>query len=399
MSLPDFPPLRLRKNEHRRLRQGHLWVFSNEVDNKATPLREFSAGDAVKVLDSRGQVLGTGYVNPNSLICARLVSKDRNYPFTDSLFVHRLKVALSLRQRLYPEPFYRLVYGESDGLPGLVIDRFGDVFVVQINTAGMELKKEAIVAALNKLFKPQAIQWRNDSPIRELEGLPLYVETAQGELPDSVEILEHGARFLVPMLKGQKTGWFYDQHDNRGGLSRYVKGARVLDLFSYVGGWGIQAVRAGAESALCVDESASAIDYVNKNAALNGLSAQVSAFKGEAFKTMSAMQEVGEKFDVIVVDPPAFVKRKKAMKKGQEAYGRINQQAMKLLNRDGFLISCSCSYHMPRASLIQQLNRGATFLGRNLQIVAQGGQSADHPVHPAIPETEYLKAIYSRVTR
>src|ERR1051325_4335040 len=204
-------PLRLNKNEDRRLRAGHIWVFSNEVDTKATPLNAFQPGDPVLIEDSARRPLGTGYVNPHALICARLVSRDPDLVLNQSLITHRLNIALSLRARLYPEPYYRLAFGDSDALPGLVIDRYGDICVAQINTAGMERVKQDIVAALEKVIRPRAILFRNDSSVRALEDLPSYRETALGELPATITLEENGVRFEVPLEAGQKTGWFYDQ--------------------------------------------------------------------------------------------------------------------------------------------------------------------------------------------
>lgn len=395
--MSEFAPLRLKRHEERRLRAGHLWVFSNEVDVAATPLTAFAPGQGVEIQDHQGRPLGTGYVNPHSLICARLVSRDRRHPFGPSLIVHRLKVALSLRQRLFDGPYYRLVYGESDGLPGLIVDRYGEVLVAQITTAGMEALLEEIVAALNRVLRPQAVLLRNDSPVRELEGLPLYRRAALGEPPQEVEVVEDGARFLAPLAEGQKTGWFYDQRDNRRWLPRLARGARVLDLFSYVGAWGVRAALCGAESVLCVDESARAVDYVARNAVRNGVEGRLQARRGDAFEVLKALREARERFDLVVVDPPAFIKRKKDVKEGVQAYRRLNQMAMQVLGKDGLLVSCSCSQHLQRAVLVEQLGGAARHLDRQLQILGHGHQAADHPIHPAIPETEYLKAVFCRV--
>ena len=391
----SLPPLILKKNEDRRLRAGHLWVFSNEVDIARTPLKAFTPGQAVEIKASNGHLIGTGYVNPNSLISARILSRDPQHPPGRSLLVHRLNIALALRERLYPKPFYRLVFGESDGLPGLVVDRYDAVLVAQITTAGMELMKADIVAALEKVIKPSAILFRNDVGVRELEGLPLYIETALGTVPDTVKLEEHGLSFEVPLGGGQKTGWFFDQHDNRGKLLRYIGGRRVLDVFSYVGAWGIQSAAHGASEVLCVDSSAAALEWVARNAAANQVS--VTGREADAFDALKALREAGEKFDVVVLDPPAFVKRRKDLIKGKEAYHRLNQLAMQLLTRDGLLISCSCSHHMPAADLLDAIQSASRHLGREAQVLEQGGQAPDHPVHPAIPETAYLKAFYVRV--
>ena len=391
----SLSPLILKKNEDRRLRAGHLWVFSNEVDIKRTPLKAFAPGEAVEILASNGRAIGSGYVNPNSLICARLLSRDAAHAPDRSLLVHRLNIALSLRERLYAKPFYRLVFGESDNLPGLVVDRYGEVLVAQITTAGMENMKADIVAALMKVMKPSGILLRNDVGIRELEGLPLYTEVALGAVPDVVSIEEHGCRFEVPLVGGQKTGWFFDQYDNRGRMLRYIPGKRVLDVFSYVGAWGIQAVTHKARASVCVDSSNAALTLATRNAMLNDV--QIDTRVADGFDALRELHTAGEKFDVVILDPPAFVKRKKDLMAGREAYQRLNQLGMQVLERDGLLITCSCSYHMPAETLLAGIQSASRHLDRQAQVLEQGGQSADHPVHPAIPETSYLKAFFVRI--
>ncbi|AOV16312.1 SAM-dependent methyltransferase [Acidihalobacter aeolianus] len=399
MTDTELPALRLKRGEDRRLRAGHLWVFSNEIDVKHTPLDAFAPGDPVTIEDAQGHALGTGYVNPHSLICARLLSRDRQHPWGPSLLVHRLKVALSLRERLYASPYYRLVHGEGDGLPGLVVDRYGEVLSVQVTTAGIERQLDALLAALDKVVRPATVLLRNDTAIRELEGLERYVRAAQGEPPADIEVEEGGRHFVAPLASGQKTGWFYDQRDNRDRLADFVAGARVLDVFSYVGAWGVRAALSGAREALCVDESQTALDYAARNAALNGVDDRVATRRGDAFEVLRELREAGERFDVVILDPPAFIKRRKDQRAGEQAYRRLNQAGMQLLDRDGFLISCSCSYHLPRDTLVAQMQQAARHLDRELQVLVQGYQSADHPMHPAIPETAYLKVVYGRVHR
>lgn len=395
--LMELAPLYLKKNEERRLRNGHLWVYSNEVDIGRSPLTAFAPGQPVAIVANDGKLVGNGYVNPHSLIAARLVSRSAKQVLDRSLLVHRLKVALSLRERLFDKPFYRLVYGESDSLPGLVVDRYGDVLVAQVNTAGMEAVLEEIAEALDKVLKPLAILWRNDSAARGQEGLESYVKPALGEVPETVTIEENGSRFEVPLLSGQKTGWFYDHRMNRARVQQITKGLRVLDVFSYIGGWGIEAAVAGAKEVVCVDSSAKALDLVEKNAALNDVGDRVSSIEGDAFEALKALRAEREKFDLVIVDPPAFIKRKKDAKKGIEAYQRINTAAMQLLGKDGLLVSASCSFHLQADSLRDLLHRSARHLDRNMQILEQGHQGPDHPVHPAIPETEYIKCLTSRV--
>jgi 23S rRNA (cytosine1962-C5)-methyltransferase len=390
-----LPELRLKPREGRRLSAGHLWVFSNEVDTERTPLAGFAPGVPCRVIGDRDHFLGYAYVNPHALICARILGRDARYPPGKSLLVHRLQVALALRERLHARPFYRLVHGESDGLPGLVLDRYGDVVVGQVGTVGMEALKAEVVAAVEQVIAPHAMLWKNDSGARELEGLPAYVEAAFGDAPGHVEVEENGVRFRVPMGAGQKTGWFYDQAANRAAFLKYVAGRRVLDVFSYLGAWGLSAARAGATEVVCVDSSAPALELLQATADANGL--PVSARRGDAFDVLAALREAGERFDVVVVDPPAFIKRRRDIPKGQAAYRKLNQLAMQLLPRDGILVSCSCSHHLAQDDLVAAIQLAGRHLGRFVQIIEVGGHAPDHPIHPAIPETRYLKALTCRV--
>ena len=393
----ELPELRLKPREERRLAGGHLWIFSNEVDTARTPLAGFATGALCRVVASNDRFLGYAYVNPHALICARILGRSPDYPPGKSLIVHRLQLALALRERLYARPYYRLVYGESDGLPGLVLDRFGDVIVGQIGTAGMEAIRPAILAALDKVVGPRTVIWKNDSGARELEGLPSYVETASGPPVEEAVVEENGVRFFVPMGQGQKTGWFYDQAANRHALLKYVPGKRVLDVFSYLGGWGLAAARAGASEVLCVDSSAPALEILQRSAAANDL--QVRSERADAFDALAALRESGEKFDVVVIDPPAFIKRRKDIPKGQAAYRKLNQLAMQVLSRDAILVSCSCSHHLAQDDLIVAIQQAARHVDRFAQLIEVGGHAPDHPIHPAIAETRYLKALFCRIVQ
>lgn len=390
-----FAPLFLNPNAERRLRAGHVWIYSNEIDTARSPLKQFESGQQVTVHNAAGKALGIAYINPHTLICARLISRD--HPLDKSLLVHRLNIALAMRERIFPEPYYRLVYGDSDGLPGLVIDRFGDYVVVQINTAGMERVLDDIVTALQQVLKPKGILLKNDSRVRASEELPEYVRVAAGDVPEQVELIENGCRFLAPLYHGQKTGWFYDHRNARSRLPAYAKDRRVLDVFSYIGGWGIQAAVGGASEVTLLDSSASALQLGQQNAELNGVGDRVRTLEGSAFDVLKELHEQGERFDTIVLDPPAFIPRRKDIKVGETAYRRINELAIRLLNRDGFLVSASCSLHLTRESLTDILRAGSRHLDRQLQILEQHGQGADHPVHPAIAETDYLKSVFCRV--
>ncbi len=390
--------LKLKRGEDRRIRAGHLWVFSNEIDNAATPLTQVPPGAVVRIHSDRDQFLGHAYVNPHALICARIVGRDSEVPLDRSLIVHRLNVALALRERLSREPYYRLVFGESDLLPGLVLDRYGDLVVGQIATVGMEALRGDIEAAVRKVLSPSAFFWKNDSGARELEQLPRYAEAAFGDVPEEITVDEAGLKFAAPLRDGQKTGWFFDQTANRARLTRHLwAGARVLDVCSYVGAWAVTALKHGARSARCVDSSELALTFAQRNAAANGVS--LEAMQADAFDALKALSEQGERFDVVVLDPPAFIKRKKDIPQGQAAYRKLNQLALNLLDRDGLLVSCSCSYHLAPDDLAMAIQGAARHTGRFVQIIEAGGQSPDHPVHPAIPESRYLKAFFCRVTR
>ena len=392
-----LPSLRLKANADRRLRAGHLWVYSNEVDTAATPLSGFAAGDQAILEAAGGKPLGIVGVSPNNLICARLLSRDLKHNLDKSLLVHRIQVALSLRERLFDQPCYRLIYGDSDLLPGLVVDRFHDHLVVQLASATMERNKDAVLEALVQVLKPRGVLWKNDSSARDAEGLERYVDTAFGVVPEWVDLEENGVKFQAPVLQGQKTGWFYDHRMNRARLAPYVKGKRVLDLFSYIGGWGVQAAAFGASEVFCVDASAFALDGVERNAALNGVAEKMTCVEGDAFEAMKELKNAEERFDVVITDPPAFIKRKKDLKNGEAAYRRLNEAAMRLLNKDGILVSASCSMHLPEDDLQNILLGSARHLDRNIQLLERGSQGPDHPVHPAIPETRYIKSLTCRI--
>ncbi len=396
MTSETLPRLVLNAQADRRLKRGHLWIYSNEVDVKQTPLKAFTAGQQALVCNQQGKPLAIATLNPAGLICGRVVNRDVSRPLDKSVLVHRFKQALALRESCFHEPYYRLIYGDSDLLPGLVVDRFGDYLVVQMATAGMELLKDEIVEALQKCLKPTAILLRNDHTARQLEGLESYVE-AIGDVPEAVELVENGVRFLAPIAAGQKTGWFYDHRESRAMLQRWASGKRVLDVFSYVGGWGVQAAAAGASEVVCVDASEQALAWVGENAQLNGVDERMQGLHGKAVNVLKSLIDQGQQFDVVVLDPPAFIKRKKDQKSGEAAYRHLNELAIRLLSRDGLLVSASCSMHLEEESLVDIVRGAARHLDRHAQIIHLGSQGADHPVHPAIAETRYLKAVFARV--
>lgn len=388
--------LYLRKGADRRLRGGHLWVYSNEVDTKRTPLGQFESGDTVSVRATDGSLLGSAYMEPHSLICARLYAPGEERSLDEALLARRIETALAGRESAFDKPFYRLAYGDSDMLPGIVVDRFGDYLVVQLNNQGVERYRDELLAALTTVLQPAGILLRGDSRSRRESGLADDIEVVLGEVPQSVLLEENGVSFQAPVHAGQKTGWFYDHRMGRARLAPWVGGKSVLDVYSYIGGWGIQAGAFGASEVCCLDSSAVALEGVLINAELNGIGDRVSVRQGSAPETMKQMISEGLSYDVVILDPPAFIQRRKDIKKGITAYRRINELGLRLLNPGGLLVAGSCSMHLARADLVVAMQQAAVRAGCAIQVVEQTAQGPDHPVHPAIPETEYLKAVFAR---
>ena len=386
----------LRKGADHRLRGGHLWVYSNEDDSQRSSLGDFAAGDLVSVRNTNGKLLGSAYMEPNSLIYARLYAPGEQRAMNADLFASRLETALALRQAAFDKPFYRLVYGDSDTLPGLIVDRCGDFLIVQLNNAGLERYREPLLEVLITTLKPRGILLRADSRSRREQGLPTDSEVVYGDVPRQVPLEENGVQFLAPVFDGQKTGWFYDHRMSRARLAAWVNNKSVLDVYSYIGGWGIQAAAFGASEVCCLDSSAQALEGVETNARLNQMQERVITLRGSAAETMEDLHSRGRRFDVVILDPPAFIQRKKDLKKGIAAYRRINELGLQLLQSGGLLVSASCSMHLARADLIGAMQQAAVRSGCQLRIVEQGAQGPDHPIHPAIPETEYLKAVFAR---
>ena len=377
----SLPSLRLKANADRRLRSGHLWLYSNEIDTKLSPLSAFKVGDQAIVENAAGKPLGVALLSPQTLVCARLVSRDIEHRFDKSLLVHRLNIALSLRERLFDAPFYRLVHGEGDLLPGLEVDRFGDTLVVQITAVCMEPHKDILLEALLQVCKPTGVLWRNDAPTRDLEGLERYLTVAYGDVPEWLQLLENDLVYTAPMLQKKVLGWNYDQRFNRLQAAAYCTDKRVLSVYSDVGSWAIPAALAGASEVLCADASPQALDALENNAQLNEIGGTLLCAEG----------------DVIIADPPAFIKRKKDLKSGEAGYRKLYEHCIRLLSRDGIFICSSRSPFFSEESMHSTLLAAARHLDRNIQILEQSGQSADHPMHPAIPETRYLKYTVCRI--
>ncbi|WBE25840.1 class I SAM-dependent rRNA methyltransferase [Denitrificimonas caeni] len=393
----SLPSLRLKANADRRLRSGHLWLYSNEIDTKLSPLSAFKVGDQAIVENAAGKPLGVALLSPQTLVCARLVSRDIEHRFDKSLLVHRLNIALSLRERLFDAHFYRLVHGEGDLLPGLEVDRFGDTLVVQITAACMEPHKDILLEALLQVCKPTGVLWRNDAPTRDLEGLERYLTVAYGDVPEWLQLLENDLVYNAPMLQKKVLGWNYDQRFNRLQAAAYCTDKRVLSVYSDVGSWAIPAALAGASEVLCADASPQALDALENNAQLNEIGGTLLCAEGDVLETLQSLKADEERFDVIIADPPAFIKRKKDLKSGEAGYRKLYEHCIRLLSRDGIFICSSRSPFFSEESMHSTLLAAARHLDRNIQILEQSGQSADHPMHPAIPETRYLKYTVCRI--
>lgn len=371
----------------KRLLAGHLWVFSNEI---AESLKHYLPGSLVEFFDAKDAFLGVGYINPHSLIAARVLSRDKAEIGEDFLRA-RIKDAIVLRERLIGDiSACRLIFSESDFLPGLVVDKYGDCIVIQILTFGMESLKDIVIRVLDDLLNPRVIVLRNDSRVRELEGLPLFKEVIKGSLEQACAIREGGLMFEVDPLEGQKTGYFLDQRDNRSALAGFVKGGRGLDLFSYTGAWGLRLAKNGASVTL-VDDSERALEGARRNAELNGVAAEFE--KANVFEYLKIAPEK-ESYDFVILDPPALVKSASKLKEAEKAYRKLNSLAIGLLKPGGILATSSCSHHMGREMFLNMLVSAGRDSGRRLRLIYQGFQAPDHPVLIAMPETEYLKCVF-----
>lgn len=385
----DRPVVRLSPGQGRRLRAGSPWVFSNEIAMRPD-YRRMEAGSLVRLEGDDGVRFGTFMFNPHSLIAARLLDRDPAAAIDLAWMRSRLQSAIALRARVCDSPFHRLVHAEADRLPGLVIDRYGDVAVLQANSAGMDRLTPLLVQALTDLLPLRAVVARNDSSARKLEGLGEAVALLHGTEAAAI-VQEGGVRFPVDPLSGQKTGWFFDQRPNRDRVAALASGARVLDVFCHVGAFGLRCAAAGAASVVLVDSSAPALAQAREAARLNGLEAQVATTRADAFEALTALAEAGDRFDLVVCDPPAFAKSRKDAEAGLRAYGRMVRLAAPLVSPGGFLFVASCSHHAPLDAWAAQVAFGLRRARREARILFTGGAGPDHPVHPHLPETAYLK--------
>ena len=391
MSAAKIPMIRLQNGRDKRARFGHPWVYSNEID--MTPeVKALPAGTVVRLDAPSSEPLGVGLFNPRSLIAIRMLSRDPKAVVDQAFLADRLTKALALRDTLYAKPYYRLVHAEADGLPGLIIDRYGDVLVCQFNTAGMDRLREPLLAALDEVLAPKTVVLRNDSSAREQEGLAQGVEIAKGKLPSPLKLQENGATFFADLAEGQKTGWFYDQRENRAFMAGLAKGRRVLDVYSYAGGFAVQAALAGATEVIACDRSELALALAEKAAEANKVSSKFKTLKGEAFAELERLQEAKESFGVVICDPPAFVKSQKDLQTGAGGYRKVARLGAALVAPGGFLFVASCSHNMPVDRFAVEVARGLGQAGRTGRIIRQSGAAADHPIHPMLPESAYLKA-------
>jgi 23S rRNA (cytosine1962-C5)-methyltransferase len=387
MSLPHLKKqIILKKNEDRRIRSGHPWAFSNEIrEMKGEP----ASGDVVELLAANGLALGIGLYNPHSLIAVRLLSTQIEEVGFD-FFQRRIERALALRKMVYPDSTsFRLVHGESDLLPGLIVDKYNDYLVVQTFSYGMDIRLTMICDALESLLCPVGIIERNESPMRQLEKLPLKKGVLRGTINPTV-IVEHEIRYTVDLLEGQKTGFFLDQRENRAAMRRYCSGARVLDCFCNDGGFALNASRGGAENVIGMDVSQDAVQRASNNAQLNQIG-NVKFEKADAFEKLKHLHSASKKFDIVILDPPAFAKSKKSVPAARRGYRELNALALRLVKENGILATASCSHHIEPDTFLDIVDETARKHGRQLQLLEWRGAAPDHPTLPAVPETRYLK--------
>lgn len=385
------PVVRILPGRGRRVRGGHPWAYSNEIE-MTSAAKALPPGSVITLEDAGGGAVGTALFNPRPLVSARVLTRTVGEAIDAAWIAARMERALALRDRLYDRPFYRLIHAEADGLPGLIVDRYGDLCVAQLNAAGMDRLAGEIVGALRSVLAPTGIVLRRDGGGRALEGLDEAAAEILGDAPAAAEIVENGVAFLTDPAGGQKTGWFFDHRENRARAARLTDNLRMLDLYCYLGGFGIQAAAAGASDVLCIDRSAPALDLAARAAETAGLADRCRFEKAEAFSALAGL--AGERFDVVAADPPAFVKARKDLKPGARGYRKLARLAASVVAPDGVLCIASCSHHVDAALFGEQVRRGLRDAGRAGRILHAGGAGPDHPVHPHLPESAYLKCLF-----
>ncbi len=383
------PTIRLKPREGRRVRAGAPWVFSNEVEMSA-PAKALLPGSIVNIAGDDGRAFGTFYFTPKSLIAARQLDRTDGVAIDAEFLAQRIARALAIREQIYDRPFYRLVHAEGDFLPGLVIDRFDDTLVVQVATAGMEALTEPLLAALDRALSPTTVILRNDVPARTLEGLDSYTRVTKGEA-GRIAVEENGLRYFAEPAAGQKTGWYYDQRDNRAFAAALAKGKSVLDAYCYTGGFALAASRAGAKECVGLDSSQPAISLAEESAAANRLSTKF--VKCDVFEELERLAAASEKFDVVIADPPPFVRARKDLEAGAKAYRKLARLAASVVAPEGFLLLASCSHNIPLDRFALECALGIARAGRSARLIRQLGAGPDHPIHPMLPESAYLKLL------
>ena len=391
-SVVERPRVFLQAGRNRRIEEGHPWAYSNEIrlDDKT---KAIPPGTLATLHRVDGKPLAVGTYNPHTLIAFRLFSSDARALIDEEFLASRIRRALALRERLYHEPFYRLLHAEADGFPGLVCDRFDDVLVLQMNTAGMEALTPALLAVIERLFSPRAIVLRNDSPARSLEGLPLEVKVARGAITEPVEVRESGLKFPADVIAGQKTGWFYDQRDSRAFVSPLAAGGSLLDVYCHTGAFSVAGAAAGARAVLGIDSSAAAIDLARRAAATNGVTSVCAFRQAEVFGELERLGQSSERYRVVVADPPGFVKSRRDLGSGLRGYRKLARLAAPLVESGGLLFIASCSHHVDFVALLGEVVRGVAAADRSGRVLREAKASADHPVHTHLPETAYLKSL------
>ena len=388
-----IPKLRIKKHQEVRIIQGHPWIYSNEIEN-FSEIKSLKKGTLVEINIRKDQLFALAFFNPHSLIAARILTYDLSQKIDEDFFYNRLLAAKNLREKFFDKPFYRLIHSEADFLPGLVIDRFDNVLSCQISTAGMEELSEILISALKKLFPNASIIFRNDIENRKYEGLELYTKIISGEVSDEIAIEENGLKFLIDVQMGQKTGWFFDQRFNREFIGGIAKNCEVLDAFSYQGGFGINALGHGAKSVTFVDSSKEALEKLAKNIEINNFDKNKTEIINEkVFDLLEKAEFQERKFDIVVLDPPAFVKSKKDFFSGMKGYEKLVRLSANLVKKGGILFLASCSHHASLQDLIDAANHGFRKSNRAAKIIRVFGGGYDHPIHPALKESEYLKSI------
>jgi 23S rRNA (cytosine1962-C5)-methyltransferase len=382
----------LKRGEENDVYAGHLWIYDNEV---ARINGEYMPGDIVDVLSLPGFFVGRGYINPRSKILVRILTQDKE-PIDRAFLQKRLAAAFNLRKKLGLDNSYRVVFGEADLLPALIVDKFADCLVIQTLALGIDRMKADIIEILKEEFNPRCIYERNDVPLREKEGLPQQTGVIFGESPGIVEIEENGVKLLVDIERGQKTGYFLDQRENRAAIEPFVKDAEVLDCFCHTGGFALHAAKFGAKSIEAVDISADALALAQKNAALNGFE-NIKYIEANVFDLLNEYQKSKRAYDTIILDPPAFCKTKSALPGAYRGYKEINLRAMKLLKSGGFLITCSCSHFMTPELFLKMLNESAVDIKRQARIIEIRYQAKDHPIAVNADESLYLKCVILQV--